>query len=67
MPLLMPSTFAPTETGDYLLFGQDHDENLKEIARHSPKDADAYEQFDHDITLVCQALKPLLDRFSLLP
>ncbi|MDH3499812.1 MAG: NAD(P)/FAD-dependent oxidoreductase [Acidimicrobiia bacterium] len=61
MPLLMPTRFAPMENGDYLLFGQDHDENLNEIARHSPKDADAYEQFDHDITMVCQAIKPLLD------
>ena len=35
MPLLMPSTFAPMENGDYLLLGQDHGENLREIARHS--------------------------------
>src|SRR5437870_12449170 len=43
MPLLMPSTFAPAENGDYLLLGQDHGENLREIARHSQHDADAYE------------------------
>lgn len=61
MPLLMPTTFAPTEDGRYLHFDQDHDQNLREIARHSPHDADAYEQYDHDITMVCQALKPLLD------
>jgi phytoene dehydrogenase-like protein len=61
MPLLMPTTFAPMENGDYLLFGQDHDENLHEIARHSKRDADAYDQYEHDITMVCQALKPLLD------
>lgn len=62
MPLLMPSTFAPDEDGDYLLLGQDHDANLREIARHSPHDADAYEQFEHDVGQVCQALKPLLDQ-----
>ncbi|CAN5878359.1 NAD(P)/FAD-dependent oxidoreductase [soil metagenome] len=62
MPLLMPSTFAPAEDGDYLLLGMDHGENLREIARHSPHDADAYEQYEHDVTQVCQALKPLLDR-----
>lgn len=61
MPLLMSSTFAPGEDGDYLLFGQDHDQNLKEVSRHSKKDADAYDQYEHDITRVCQALKPLLD------
>ena len=43
MPLLMSSTFAPMENGDYLWLGQDHDENLKEIARHSRHDADAYD------------------------
>jgi phytoene dehydrogenase-like protein len=61
MPLLMSSTFAPMENGDYLWLGQDHGENLKEIARHSKHDADAYNQYSHDIEMVCQALKPLLD------
>jgi len=62
MPLLMPSTFAPMENGDYLLLGQDHGENLREIARHSPHDADAYEAFNHDLLRVCRAIKPLLDQ-----
>ena len=35
MPLLMSSTFAPMENGDYLLIGQDHGVNQREIARHS--------------------------------
>jgi phytoene dehydrogenase-like protein len=61
MPLLMPSTFAPKEDGDYLLLGQDHGENLAEIRRHSPHDADAYEAFNHDVLRVCRAIKPLLD------
>ncbi|HEY6014417.1 MAG TPA: NAD(P)/FAD-dependent oxidoreductase, partial [Candidatus Limnocylindrales bacterium] len=61
MPLLMSSTFAPMENGDYLWLGQDHDQNLKEIARHSRHDADAYEQYSHDMEQVCQAIKPLLD------
>jgi phytoene dehydrogenase-like protein len=61
MPLLMPSTFAPMENGDYVLFGQDRNENVNEIARHSKHDADAFDQYEHDITMVCQALKPLLD------
>jgi phytoene dehydrogenase-like protein len=61
MPLLMSSRFAPDEHGDYLLFGQDHAQNLKEIARHSQHDADAYDQYGHDVDMVCQAIKPLLD------
>src|SRR5215213_7094360 len=61
MPLLMSSTFAPMENGDYLLIGQDHGVNQREIARHSKHDADAYDHFNHDITKVLQALKPLLD------
>ena len=61
MPILMPTTFCPKEDGDYLLLGQDHGENHKEIARHSKHDADAYEAFNHDVSKVCQAIKPLLD------
>jgi phytoene dehydrogenase-like protein len=61
MPLLMSTTFAPGEDGDYLLFTQDHGQNLKEIARHSKHDADAYDQYSHDVEMVCQAIKPLLD------
>src|SRR5438552_5453821 len=62
MPLLMSSTFAPMENGDYLLLGQDHGANQQEIARHSRHDADAYEAFNHDVLRVCRAIKPLLDQ-----
>jgi phytoene dehydrogenase-like protein len=61
MPLHMPTTFCPTQDGDYLLLGQDHGENHREIARHSARDADAYDAFDHDVGRVLQALKPLMD------
>ena len=61
LPLLMSTRFAPMENGDYLSFTRDHDENLREIARHSAHDADAYEQYSHDLDMVCQAIKPLLD------
>lgn len=62
MPLEMPTTFCPMENGDYLLMGPDHDANLREIARHSPRDADATERYDHDISRVMQYVKPLFDR-----
>jgi len=61
MPLLMSTTFAPDGQGDYLWLGQDHGQNQQEIARHSQHDADAYDQYSHDIEMVCQAIKPLLD------
>jgi phytoene dehydrogenase-like protein len=61
MPILMPTTFCPKEDGDYLLLGQDHGENHKEIERHSKHDADAYDAFNHDVNKVLQAIKPLLD------
>ncbi len=61
LPLLMATTFAPMENGDYLLLGQDRGENLREIARHSRHDADAYDQYEHDISQICQLIKPLLD------
>ena len=62
MPILMPSSFAPMENGDYLLLGQDHGENQREIARHNVHDVDAYEAFNHDVLRVCRAIKPLLDQ-----
>ncbi len=61
MPLLMSSTFAPMENGDYLFMGQDRGLNQKEIARHSQHDADAYDQYAHDMDMVLQAFKPLMD------
>src|SRR4051794_2687664 len=61
LPLMMPSSFHPTGDGDYLLFGDDHQANLQEIRRHSPRDADAYERYHHDLDRVCQAVRPLFD------
>jgi hypothetical protein len=63
MPILMPTTFCPKEDGDYLLMGQDHGENQKEIARHSAHDADAYDAVQpRRQARSCQAIKPLLDQ-----
>ncbi len=62
MPILMPSSFAPMENGDYLLLGQDRDENIKEIMRHSPHDADAMDRYEHDVDRIVQVIKPLVDK-----
>ena len=61
MPLMMPSSFHPTGDGDYLLLGDDHAQNVQEIRRHSPHDADAYDRYHHDLDRVCQAVRPLFD------
>jgi phytoene dehydrogenase-like protein len=61
MPLLMPTTFCPTDDGDYLLVGEDKDENHHEIARHSKRDADAYDAFNHMMAQVVHAIRPLMD------
>jgi phytoene dehydrogenase-like protein len=62
LPLAMPSSFAPMENGDYLLLGPDRDENIREIMRHSPHDADAMDRYEHDVERICQLVKPLFDR-----
>jgi len=61
LPLLMPSGFAPMENGDYLLMRPDHDQNTREIRRHSRHDADAWDRYKHDLWRVCQVVKPLFD------
>jgi phytoene dehydrogenase-like protein len=61
MPLLMPTTFAPTEDGDYLYLGQDKNENHHEIGRHSKHDADAYDAYGHMMEQVVHAIRPLMD------
>ena len=61
MPLMMPSGFHPTGDGDHLLFGDDHAQNVQEIRRHSPHDADAYERYHHDLDQACRAIRPLFD------
>ena len=52
LPLMMPSSFHPTGDGDYLLLGDDHGQNIQEIRRHSPHDADAYDRYHHDLDRV---------------
>ncbi len=61
MPLMMPSDFHPTGDGDYLLFGNDHEQNVQMIRRHSPHDADAYTRYHYDLDRVIQAVRPLFD------
>ncbi|MEJ5225647.1 MAG: NAD(P)/FAD-dependent oxidoreductase, partial [Anaerolineales bacterium] len=62
--LPLPSTFTPLENGDYLAAWDDHDLTRREIYRHSPKDAEAYDEYARVMVRMAMAVKPLL---SLVP
>ena len=61
MTLPMPHSFAPMDDGDYLLTGPDKYLNHAEISRHSARDADRLEEYEHLQDMVVQAVKPLMD------
>lgn len=62
--LPLPSTFTPTEGGGYLATWDDHDLTRQEIYRHSPRDAEAYDEYSRRMARIAKAVKPLL---SLVP
>ncbi len=56
----LESTFSPLPDGDYLATWADPDETQRELCRHSPRDADAYEEFGRLMQRMAMAVKPLL-------
>src|SRR4051812_25165794 len=58
--LPLESTITPLENGDYLGQWNDHDQNRRELARHSLRDAEAYDEFGRLMHLMARAIKPLL-------
>jgi phytoene dehydrogenase-like protein len=62
--LPLPSTFTPGLNGDYLAAWDDHDLTRQEIYRHSPRDADAYDEFSRQMARAAKAIKPII---SLVP
>jgi phytoene dehydrogenase-like protein len=62
--LPLPSTFTPMDNGDYLASWADHDSTRREIYRHSPKDAEAYDEYGRRMARLAKAIKPIL---SILP
>ena len=58
--LPLESTITPLPNGDYLGQWNDHDQNRRELARHSPRDAEAYDEFGRVLHLMARAVKPLL-------
>jgi phytoene dehydrogenase-like protein len=58
--LPLESTITPLENGDYLGQWNDHDQNRRELARHSLRDAEAYDDFGLMLHQMARAIKPLL-------
>src|SRR5919205_1173786 len=58
--LPLESTLTPLPNGDYLAQWSDHDQNRRELARHSPRDAEAYDEFGLLLHRMARAVKPLL-------
>jgi phytoene dehydrogenase-like protein len=58
--LPLESTITPLPDGDYLGQWADHDQNRRELARHSLRDAEAYDEFGRELHLMARAIKPML-------
>ncbi len=58
--LPLESTLTPLPNGNYLAQWGDHDHNRSELARHSPRDAEAYDEFGRLLHLMARAVKPIL-------
>lgn len=58
--LPLESTFTPLPDGDYLAQWNDPDQNRREIARHSLRDAEAYDEFGRLMHHMARAVKPIL-------
>jgi phytoene dehydrogenase-like protein len=62
--LPLPSTFTPMDggrRGDYLAAWDDHDLTRQEIYRHSPKDAEAYDEYARVMARAAKAIKPIIN------
>ena len=51
-----------TDDGGYLGMFRDHDANRREFARHSARDAEAYDRYSRDIMRFCRFIRPMLMR-----
>ena len=51
-----------TQAGGYLGMFRDHDANRRELARHSPRDAEAYDRYARDVLRHCRFIRPMLMR-----
>ncbi len=58
--LPLESTLTPLPNGDYLAQWSDHDQNRRELARHSSRDAEAYDEFGVLLHQMARLIKPIL-------
>jgi phytoene dehydrogenase-like protein len=58
--LPLPSTVTPMDNADYLAQWADHDQTRRELYRHSPKDAEAYDEYSLVMARAAKAIKPVL-------
>ncbi|MFO0928983.1 MAG: NAD(P)/FAD-dependent oxidoreductase [Gemmataceae bacterium] len=56
----MPSSFSPYLDGRYLLMGGDRELTHREIAKFSPRDAEAYPKYEAMLERVADVLEPTL-------
>jgi phytoene dehydrogenase-like protein len=59
--LPLESTLTPLPNGDYLVRWADHDLTRRQLYRHSPKDAEAYDDFGKLMYHLAFAMKSILD------
>jgi len=58
--LPLESTLTPLPGGGHLAQWNDHDQNRRELARHSLRDAEAYDELGRLLHQMARAVKPLL-------
>ncbi len=58
--LPLESTLTPMLNGDHLATWADHDQSRRELYRHSPRDAEAYDEYGRLMHHMAQAVKPIL-------
>ncbi|MDH3242734.1 MAG: NAD(P)/FAD-dependent oxidoreductase, partial [Alphaproteobacteria bacterium] len=49
-----------TRDGGYIASYKDHDMNRREIARHSPRDAESYDRYSAEVMRQCRFIRPML-------
>jgi phytoene dehydrogenase-like protein len=57
-----PSSFTPLPDGQYLFLGPDRDLTLREIAKFSAQDAQAYPRYEQMLEQVAAVIEPTLDQ-----
>jgi phytoene dehydrogenase-like protein len=58
--LPLESTVTPMFNGDYIAAWPDADQTRREVARHSLRDAETYEEYSRLMGLMAMAVKPIL-------